>query len=189
MPTAIIAAIGIGIGLVGMSEQKKASEQAASAQQDQIQQEQAIEAQKQKQMDLEYQREQKQALRNSIRARAVSLATATHQGAQFGSVLQGAYGQISGEYNTQTLANSQNYQIGQNIFGLNSNISNDKIAYSQAMAQYQQGAALTSLGGMFVQNAATIGRVGSSSYAALGRGMSFGTGPSSYGMGNNYRTS
>src|ERR1043165_6895456 len=101
--------------------------------------------------------------KDSLRsARAMSLTTATNQGAQFGTGLQGAYGETSGEYNTQGVAIGQNLQIGQNLFGINANISADKIALAQAQGQSAIGSGLSSLGGALVSSAGLFGKIGAS---------------------------
>lgn len=186
---AIGAIVGVGVAGAGYVKQQSAAKEMAQAQQDQIAQQQKIEAQRKQQMELEAARAQKQVLRNQQRARAMSLATATAQGASYGSALPGAYGGESGQANTNLLSIGQNLQIGQNIFGYNQQISNDRIAYAGAQADYAAGQGLSSLGGALVSNAQTITNIGQVAFRGLQNGLSFGTGPGSYGMGNNYRTS
>lgn len=179
-----VAAVGAGVSVAGQMQQKSAAKKMAAAEQDRILQEQAIEAQRQKQMELEAKRRQLEILRQGQRARSLALATTTNQGAQFGSGLEGAYGQASGQEGSQLLAGTQNLEIGRGIFGLNQNVTADRIRYSQGQSNYQSGAALSSLGGTIISSAGAISRIGGS--FGGGSGMSFGTGPGAWGSNNRF---
>jgi hypothetical protein len=65
---------------------------------------------------------------------------ATGAGAQFGSGLQGAYGQISGQSGVNLLGIRQNLELGRNIFDINAGISQQQIAAQQNSVNlaYQQ---------------------------------------------------
>lgn len=189
MPVPLLVGLGIATAVAGFATQMNASSRMASAQKDEIAQQQAIEAQRKKQMELEAHRQQLQILRQSQRARAVSLATATNQGAAFGSALQGAYSGESGATNSQLVASNQNLEIGTNIFGYNSQLSNDRIAYAGAQSNYATGQGLTSLGGALISNASTLNSGFNSAKSSFTNAMSFGTGPGSYGSNNSFRTS
>lgn len=98
--------------------------------------EQQIEAQRMKAMQLDARRRQMEVIRNQQRYRAVGLTNATAQGAQFGSGLQGGYGQISGQSGVNLLGIQQNLQIGQDIFGLNQAITGQKQQYADLQYNY-----------------------------------------------------
>jgi len=160
------AAVGLGLQVAGSKKQVDASQQAAAAQTQMIKDQQAIEAQRNQLMQLEAKRKQMELVRSAQKSRSMSLATASNQGAQFGSGLQGAYGETSGQFNTQELAVGQNLQIGNNIFGLNANVSQDKIALAQAQGQAAIGAGLSSLGGSLVSSAGLIGKIGAGAFGS-----------------------
>ena len=84
-----LAGVGAGMSIFGARE-------AADAQKQITQAERQIEGQRFKAMELDARRKQLEMFRNAQRARAMALSTATSQGAQHGSALAGAYGQISG---------------------------------------------------------------------------------------------
>jgi hypothetical protein len=98
--------------------------------------EQQIEGQRMQAMNLDARRRSLEVLRNQQRARAVALTNANAQGAARGSGLQGGYGQIAGQTGVNMLGISQNLQIGQNIFGLNNQITGQKQAYSDLQYDY-----------------------------------------------------
>jgi len=97
---------------------------------------------RERQMNLQAQRERRDTIRQAMAARATALATATSQGASAAgsSALGGAYGQIQGEANRQTLAINQNQQIGKGIFAANR-------AYSQGTLTSGFGSMVAGIGG------------------------------------------
>lgn len=109
---------------------------------------QQIQDQNSQAMELNAKRSATENLRNLQRARSLALTTAQAQGGNLhGSNLQGAYGQSSGQANTNFLGIQQNLQIGENIAGLNSKISQQNLnqfdlqsalAVSQAGLQTQK---------------------------------------------------
>jgi hypothetical protein len=92
--------------------------------------EQQTEAQRFAAMELDARRQSLEAIRQGQRARALGLTSATQQGAGYGSGLQGGYGQISGQTNQNLLGIGQNLEIGRNIFGINSQITQQRLAYA-----------------------------------------------------------
>ena len=116
--TATIGIIGLGLQTTslfgGMDSSHKMSE---LSRQDYALQMQAN-LERKKQMELMARRQQMETLRNSQRARSISLANASAQGAQFGSGLSGGYGQIAGMTNTNLLGIGQNLEIGRNLFNI-----------------------------------------------------------------------
>lgn len=107
--------------------------------------ERQIEGQRQQAMEIDARRRGLEVIRNQQRARAVALTNATAQGASRGSGLQGGYGQISGQSNVNAMGIQQNLLIGQNIFGLNNQITDQRLAYSDLQYNYavQQAALQT----------------------------------------------
>ncbi len=92
-----------------------------------VQLEQDIQKQRGQAMELDARRKSLEVVRNQQRARALALTTATAQGAQGGSGLQGGYGQATGQAGTNLMGIQQNLQIGRNIQAFNQGISNNRI--------------------------------------------------------------
>jgi hypothetical protein len=141
--SAAIGAISSGIGGYESYQGAKKQNAAQNAITGYEQQENQV---RQQQMELNSQRSQMETLRNQQRARAMALNAATSQGAQYGSGLSGGYGQISGQANTQLLANSQNTALGEQTFGLDAMISQQKINYANAGSQVALGQGISAFG-------------------------------------------
>lgn len=159
------AMLGLGMSLVGTFMGMGAASKANRAQQAEIRSEQGIEGQKQQAMELDANRRQMEVVRNNQRARAMGLEAATNQGAQMGSGLQGAYGQIRGQSGVNSLGISQNLEIGRNIFGLNSEISQDKIQIAQAQQESSFAGGLSSLGGSIFGASKSLSNLGFGGYS------------------------
>ncbi len=106
-----------------------------------------------RQMDLDTIRRRREILRQGIFARSQALATAVSQGADKGSGLQGGYAGISGAVGRQTLAESQNYQLGNQMFD-----ANRQNAQGQIVSNI--GGGLQSLGSSILSNYGTFERIG-----------------------------
>lgn len=161
-----------GAGLVaqgvGAYEGYQAQQGISRANQNIAQDQKMIQVQQEAQMRLNARRAQMEVLRNNQRARSMALSSATGQGAQFGSGLQGGYGQIGGMSGTNLLGINQNLAIGSAISTYNRDISNQQLA----LANYQSKAS----------TAAGISSLGSGAFS-LGQGLvSYGT-PSKYNPG------
>lgn len=162
---------GLGLSLFGGAEQASVAKQQAqiSAQvanvsgqisQDELQ----VQAQKQQQVQLEANRQQLQNFRNVQQAQAQSVAAATAQGAQFGSGLQGGLASASAEGNTNALGIAQNLEIGKNIFGIDTDISQKRIQIAGLQSQSAllggkaaEGQGFQSLGGALLKSGPIIG--------------------------------
>lgn len=166
----LIAGAGLALGAFGAYQSYKSSQQANASQQQAIVAQQEAEALRKQQMDLDATRRRREILRQSVAARSASLAVTTAQGAAYegGSALPGAYGSISGRTNVNLAGINQNQELGGGIFEAH---SNQLTAYKNA-ANYQSQASMwqgvSSLGGSLLNNAGTIGQIGT--YA----GTSFG---------------
>lgn len=101
--------------------------------------EQKLEGFRRQAMEIDVRRKSLENLRNAQRARALSTATTTAQGANRGSGVGGAMGQIAGEEGTNALGISQSWQLGKSAFDTNALISESRIA--QANLGYQQSVA------------------------------------------------
>lgn len=89
------------------------------------------------QSQLNFNRSRLQELRNAQQGRSTALASATGSGAQFGSAYGGALGQIGGEEGNTMVSLSQNEQLGQKAYDINTSIG----AQEQQIAKYQGDAA------------------------------------------------
>jgi hypothetical protein len=105
-----------------------------------------------KMMNLNAARERREVIRKATAARAEALATGVSQGAQFGSGLQGGFGQIAGEANTGLLASKQNQILGNQMFDYNKQQAQGNMLTSL-------GSGMQSLGNSFVSNMDLYNRV------------------------------
>lgn len=160
------SAIGLGMKLFGSSGASSAAREVADASQQIAGLETQENAQRKQQMILTSQRQQIQNVRNSQMARSMALTSATAQGAQFGSGLGGGIGGISGQTSTNYLANSQNLQIGENIFGLDDKINAQKQRIAQAQGNMASSQGLSSMGGDIMGFAGSFSRI-----AGMGGGL------------------
>ena len=166
--------VGIGLQLFGGFGASESAKRQAEISKQIAGDEQQINQQKYQQMQLEASRSSLQQFRNIQRMRAQATASATSQGAQFGSGLQGGLAEVTNEgmFNAQGI--NQNLQFGNTIFGINNDISSKKMQLADVQASQASDSALMSLGGSLVQNAGTIGKLGqnrSSGFGKLGTGF------------------
>jgi hypothetical protein len=162
-----IQAVGMGMKLFGAfsgaSDSSEYASQNNSYEQQKFGLEKQVNQQRQQAMELSARRQQLEVFRNTQRARAQGLNAATNQGAQFGSGLQGGQAESAsqGLFNAQGI--NQNLQIGQNIFGLDNQITGINSQQSTLKARYQsqqaQDQAWQSLGGSLMQSGGTIGNI------------------------------
>lgn len=124
------------VNLLSSQQSVDASNKSYGINQGIIQNEQLVEGQKAQAMELDARRQQLEVIRNQQRGRALALTNATAQGASKGSGLQGGYGQVSGQSGVNALGIQQNLEIGRNIFGLNTGISNSRIAENDLEHSY-----------------------------------------------------
>jgi len=141
-----MTALSIGTSIIGGSKASQGASAYYAAQKQQAALEMKADAQRRQAMELDSNRKSMEVLRNSQRARATATQAATSQGAQFGSGLQGGYGQISGSTNVNQLGIAQDKQIGENLFDINAQINQQKMAMSDAQSMMYQGQAMQSLG-------------------------------------------
>src|SRR6266550_2154403 len=159
--------ISIGLGVVGLGMQLFGSMKSSEIAGKQAEQsvaiagaEEKINAQKKQAMELQTQRQNLQVMRNSQRARSLALNAAVNQGANFGSGLQGGYLQISGDTQTNLQNLSQNQEIGENIFGINADISAHKMQLASLGGDAATASGISSLGSALIKEGPTIGAFG-----------------------------
>ncbi|HYT41259.1 MAG TPA: hypothetical protein VEP90_02830 [Methylomirabilota bacterium] len=138
--------LGLGFQAVGAYEGYQAQQGISKANQNVARDQQLINQQNENQMKLNANRARMEAFRNNQRARSLALNSAAGQGAQFGSGLQGGYGQISGQSGTNILGINQNLKIGEAIATYNQDISNQQMALAKYQGQASTAAGVSSLG-------------------------------------------
>jgi hypothetical protein len=157
--SAIIGLGGTALSMFGGLQASGYAKQASQISNQIFATDQQINAQREQQMELEASRQQIQNIRNMQRARAMAQNTAVNQGAQYGSALPGAYGQISGEGETNALGMNQNLAIGKNVFALNSKIDAFKQQLSGVQGQEQSALGLAGIGRGIAQASGPLGRL------------------------------
>lgn len=170
-----LGVVGLGLQLFGTMGQASVFRQAAGVSAGIAADEQQINAQKQQQMVLQSKRMQLENVRNAQRARSQATAAATSQGAQFGSGIEGGKAQITNQAGFNALGVNQNLQIGQNIFGINNDISAKKMQLAQLGGQAATDQGFASLGGSLMKSGPTVGGISRDLFSTLG---SFGGGVS-----------
>lgn len=140
------AAVGLGFSAFGAYNQYTSAQKQASISQNIIGLEQQAEGQRRTAMELQARRQNMQILRQNQVARAMATQNATGQGAQYGTGLSAGLSQVQGQTGVNLSGLSQNLQIGENMFDINAQISQQKIAMSQAKAQEAEGAGISSFG-------------------------------------------
>lgn len=157
-----VGAVGMAAGLAatvyGGVKQYQAAQQQFGAEQKIFGLEQNAEAQRKQMMELNANRMSLQAVRNQQRARSMALSSSTGQGAQFGSGLQGGYGQISGEAGVNLLGISQQLGAGENLFGINKDIQGQRMQYAQAGSQSYTGGAIAGAGSQIFNASRSSGK-------------------------------
>ncbi len=154
--------VGLGTSLFGSILGSGEAEKAAGINRDIAQQELNVQGQKQQQMVLYSRRQQLENIRNTQRARAMGLAAATNQGAQFGTGLQGGQAQATDQGTSNALGINQNLQIGQNIFGFDQKISQDRIALSGISSSMATDSAISNFGNSISKSSSIFGNLFSS---------------------------
>jgi len=159
-----------------------ASEASTTINKDIVGGERAIELQKLQAMRVTSSRAQLEILREEQRKMSLGLTVATAQGAQFGSGLQGAKGQISGQSGVNILGEQQNLQIGENIFSLNAGISNQRMSLFDLQNLYtrQQADLQTQQAQLKARTAQTQANL-TTQYTAAGGQLATGQGQSAFG--------
>lgn len=118
--------------------------------------EKQAEEQRHKAMVLQARRQATEITRNQQRANSMALQSATNQGAQFGSGLQGGLAQISGQTGANMNGVNQNFQIGEKMFDINGQISNAKMQIAQLGGEAAMWQGVGNLGGSVMKIAGPV---------------------------------
>lgn len=168
-----IAAVGLGLqAFGGFSAASKAKE--AYGIQSQISGlEGQVNSQRQTAMELSARRQSMEVFRNNQRARSMAINNATNQGASYGnsSGLAGGLDQVNSQSTFNLQGINQNLDIGRNIFGLDDQISKQKLALSGVQSSMMTDQAIGQLGGSITKNAGTLGSISQFGYGQIGSGL------------------
>lgn len=160
-PIGMAAAVGgIGLSIFGAMEKADMAKKQADLQSQMTQTEMQQEGVRQQAMRVNARRQQMEVLRNAQRARSLALNNATSQGAQFGSGLQGGYGQVAGAANWNNSGIESSLNFGEQMFSLNQTMSQQKMQMAQLTGQSATAQAYTQLGSTLVSNASQLGNIG-----------------------------
>lgn len=176
--TAGLGIVGLGMQLFGgMAAADEAQKQAEISRQN-YGLETQVNAQRRQAMELSASRQRLENYRNTQRVRAAGLNNAVSQGAQTGSGLAGGQSQATsqGLFNDQGVV--QNLTIGRNIFGLNDQISGNKVLMSQSQSAQATDQGWASFGSSLTKNAGTISNI--ASYGQTQLTNTFGSYPGTY---------
>lgn len=154
-----IAAIGVGLSIFGGVDASKKAAEAQKIQEEVGGLEKNVNGQRENAMELDARRKSMELFRRTQQASAMSLNTATSQGAQFGSGYSGGSAEVesSGLFNISGI--NQNVEIGRNIFALNDQISDKKVALSKVQSGMATDQGIMSLGSSIFKSAGTVGNL------------------------------
>jgi len=141
-----VSLIGLGTSIFGGMQQHKGAEQLAAAQKNIVGLEQQEDQVRRTAMEVASRRSQLEVIRRNQQAQSQALATATGQGAQYGSALAGAQASIQGTSLTNLVGLQQNLASGEQMFDINAQISQQRIAEINAQTTMNTGQGLSQLG-------------------------------------------
>ena len=140
MAVAAIAAVSVGLSVVGTMVQMEGQKDAAAASQEKIQEEQ-------KRADLEAMRRRREMARRAQVAMAVAQSNAVSGGTDASSGLFGGYAQISGEMGRSVMAINQEQEISHNITDINQKIADAQSTVATGQGISSLAGSLSSIGG------------------------------------------
>lgn len=168
--TLMLGVSGLALQAFGASQKYAGASAANAAQQKEVGLEQQGEAVRRQFMETDFRRKNLEILRNQQRMSSLATNNAVTQGAQFGSGLQGGLGQISGGANTNATGLMQSLMQGRQMFDINAQISQTKIAQMQGQQQASTGSALSGLGGTMIGSIGAVHQL--AGYNSAGSGSS-----------------
>lgn len=146
---------GLGLGIMGTMQGISAAKSSAQSGIAMAGLEQQVNDKRQQAMQVMARRQQMQVLRTNQQTQAQATAAATNQGAQFGSGLQGGLSGIRGQSASNLLGMDQQLDIGNQIFGLDAQISQQKMKQFQAQSDSAGAQGWTALGSSVLKSAAS----------------------------------
>jgi len=148
----LFGVIGTGLQIFGASKQAEAQKKALAAQQ-------RAETIREQAMESDAMRRRREAVRQGIIQRAVAQSSATNQGAESGSALGGAYGQVAGNTATAIGGIEASRTAGAALFQTNREILNYRKDEADAGFMSALGGGISSLGGAFGKSMGSLGRL------------------------------
>ena len=110
-------------------------------------------------MEISARRQQLENVRKAQQFSAANLAAAVNQGAQFSSAGEAGRSAPGAAAAYSNLGISQNLQIGEQLFNINQQISEQKINEAKAESQIASGQGISSIFGAIGQQAGNIGKL------------------------------
>jgi hypothetical protein len=161
-----LSAIGASTSASAASESARISRDIAGRQQDQ-------ERIRERSAELDARRRRRDLIRQGIIAKSQALAVTTSQGAQGGSGLQGAYGQIQSQTNWGLAGVDQNLALAKEMFASNREIYGLRQQDASTQSTAAMGAGLSSFGAKLAGSAGSLGNIfGGSSFGSPYEGYS-----------------
>lgn len=167
-----IGAVGLGMQIFGGLSAASNAQQQAKVSSDIAGQEQGINDAKQQAMETQSRRSQLENVRNNQRARAQAVQSATSQGAQFGTGLQGGLAQIQDQTLFNMQGNNQAVQTGHQINQFNGAISSDKMQLASLGGQAATDQGIASLGGALMKSGPMLGQLSQNATSGLSNAFS-----------------
>lgn len=164
-----IAAVGVGISAIGVGVQAYSSAKQYDAQQTMISDQKTAskraENVRYQQMYLDGQRRKRQAVRESIMARAQALSVGSNQGAMGSSGLAAAMGQAGARGLENQATTNASTGLGEQMFSAN-NAYSDATFNGQSAVSTWQG--VGAFGRLLTQGGPTMARVGGQAFSSFG---------------------
>lgn len=135
----IMQAAGTGMSIFGSNQANDANQQIAQLQMQQNKVRQTA-------MEVSARRQQTENLRNTQLQRAMAINSATNQGAQFGTGLQGGIAQVQNQGMWNAVGIGQSLDAGRQMFALDDQVNIQKQNLSSAQTTMSTGQGISSLG-------------------------------------------
>lgn len=156
---AAIGAIGLGTSLFGSLSSAGVSKQSAQLSAQNASLEGNENAVRQQAMLTNARRSQLEIVRNAQRARAMSVQTSTTQGAQYGSGAAGGAAETTNEGYFGLQGVNQQVAFGQQMFGLDATISQNKVRMAQLGGTAATDQGIASIGGALMKSGPALGNI------------------------------
>jgi hypothetical protein len=151
---------GFATSILGTMSASSDAKQISGYEQQNAGLEMQVNAQRKNAMEIDARRRQLDTVRNAQRSRHAAVATVQGQtGSTQGTGLQGAQAQLSGQGNFNLQGINQNLEIGRNIFGLDTSISQNKIAIAGLQGSQGTAQGIAAIGGDISRSATSLGNI------------------------------
>jgi hypothetical protein len=169
----ILGSVGLAASLFGGISSANTARQEAGVSEDIAQQEGAENAVRQDMQQTQGRRAQLETLRTTQRARASAIqAGATQTGSLTGSGVQGGIAETTSEGLFGLQGINYNLAYGTKLFGINQNITSDKLRMASLGGEQATNQGIASIGGALMQAGPTLGKI-SKGFGGGSNGMFF----------------